>query len=174
MEPLILCPDCRTEMHLFAIEPETEIRDIYTFRCDNCQRLEFRSLQATFGEAIATADYLDIKAGHFFDVAEVTADPEYAREADETKRQPSMQKTAVEHDGTLDLTWRGAAIGLVSLSALCAVFLFLIERATSAPMYFIERYLGFSPDSGDGSLELFLVLALITLVAATGLRFAVR
>jgi hypothetical protein len=36
-------------------------------------------------------------------------------------------------------------------------------------MDFIERYLGFSPDHGDGSLEAMLLLALVTII--TGIAF---
>jgi hypothetical protein len=42
-EPLILCPDCKSEMHLFGLEAETEERDLFTFECPNCGRLEARS-----------------------------------------------------------------------------------------------------------------------------------
>jgi hypothetical protein len=41
-------------------------------------------------------------------------------------------------------------------------------------MDFIERYLGFSPDGGDGSFELFALMLLVTLLTAMGFRFAVR
>jgi hypothetical protein len=41
---LILCPDCKTEMRLFGIEPESEIREVYTFECNDCGRLEVRGV----------------------------------------------------------------------------------------------------------------------------------
>jgi hypothetical protein len=31
-------------MRLFGIEPESEIRDLYTFECHNCGRLEARGV----------------------------------------------------------------------------------------------------------------------------------
>jgi hypothetical protein len=36
---------------------------------------------------------------------------------------------------------------------------------------FIERYLGFSPDHGDGSFEAMLLLALVTGVTGAGMAF---
>jgi hypothetical protein len=44
IEPLILCPDCKIEMRLFGIEPESDVRDLYTFECHNCGRLEARGV----------------------------------------------------------------------------------------------------------------------------------
>jgi Protein of unknown function (DUF1003) len=35
----------------------------------------------------------------------------------------------------------------------------------------IERYLGFSPDHGDGSLEAILLMALITIITSLALGF---
>ena len=49
----------------------------------------------------------------------------------------------------------------------------LVEHASMAPMDFIERYLGFSRDGGDGSIELTVLIGLIALVAAEPLRFVV-
>jgi hypothetical protein len=46
VKPLILCPDCKVEMRLFGVEPETDIRDLYTFECDKCGRLEVRGVVA--------------------------------------------------------------------------------------------------------------------------------
>jgi hypothetical protein len=37
-------------------------------------------------------------------------------------------------------------------------------------MDFIERYFGFSPDHGDGTLEGILLLALVTLITGLSLR----
>jgi hypothetical protein len=39
------------------------------------------------------------------------------------------------------------------------------------PMDFIERWFGFAPDHGDGSLEAIILLALVTLVTGLGLGF---
>jgi hypothetical protein len=36
---------------------------------------------------------------------------------------------------------------------------------------FIERYLGFSPDHGDGRLEAMLLIALLTIVTGVGMAF---
>jgi hypothetical protein len=38
-------------------------------------------------------------------------------------------------------------------------------------MDFIERWFGFAPDHGDGSLEAIILLALVTLVTGIGLGF---
>jgi hypothetical protein len=38
-------------------------------------------------------------------------------------------------------------------------------------MDFIERYLGFSPDHGDGSLEAILLIALVTIITGLSLSF---
>jgi hypothetical protein len=38
-------------------------------------------------------------------------------------------------------------------------------------MDFIERYLGFSPDHGDGSLEAMLLLALVTIITGIAVGF---
>jgi hypothetical protein len=35
---------------------------------------------------------------------------------------------------------------------------------------FIERYLGFSPDGGDGSLEIAMLVLLVTLIAMSAFR----
>jgi hypothetical protein len=43
-EPLLLCPICRIEMRLFGIEPESETRDLFTFECHGCGRLEVRGV----------------------------------------------------------------------------------------------------------------------------------
>jgi hypothetical protein len=42
VEPLLLCPVCRTEMRLFGVESENGIRDLYTFECHVCGGLEVR------------------------------------------------------------------------------------------------------------------------------------
>ena len=38
-------------------------------------------------------------------------------------------------------------------------------------MDFIERYLGFSPDGGDGSFEAMLLIALVTVITGAGMVF---
>jgi hypothetical protein len=44
VEPLLLCPNCTSEMRLFGIEPEPEDAqsDRYTFECPECGRSEVR------------------------------------------------------------------------------------------------------------------------------------
>jgi hypothetical protein len=44
VEPLIFCPDCKLEMRLFGIEAQNAIRDLYTFECQNCGRVEARGV----------------------------------------------------------------------------------------------------------------------------------
>jgi hypothetical protein len=39
-------------------------------------------------------------------------------------------------------------------------------------MHFIERYFGFSPDGGDGSMEILVAMMLVVIVVAIGLRLA--
>ena len=40
----MLCPCCKIEMRLFGIEPESDTRELYTFECNGCSRLEVRSV----------------------------------------------------------------------------------------------------------------------------------
>ena len=44
IEPLLLCPDCKIEMRLFGIEPESPIRDLFSFECTSCGRIEARGV----------------------------------------------------------------------------------------------------------------------------------
>jgi hypothetical protein len=41
----IACPECGSQMRLFAIEWETERRDIYTFVCDLCGHTVARGVE---------------------------------------------------------------------------------------------------------------------------------
>lgn len=41
---LLRCPDCDREMRLFGIEAESEKRDLFTFECPACKRLEVRGV----------------------------------------------------------------------------------------------------------------------------------
>jgi hypothetical protein len=43
---LISCPACAIEMRLLGIEAENPTRDLYTFECARCRRLEVRGLSA--------------------------------------------------------------------------------------------------------------------------------
>ena len=45
MAPLLVCPLCKTEMRLFGIEPESGERDLFTFECIECGRLDVRGVQ---------------------------------------------------------------------------------------------------------------------------------
>ena len=47
VEPLLLCPKCRVEMRLFGIEPESPVRDLYTFECPKCEGLVVRGVLVT-------------------------------------------------------------------------------------------------------------------------------
>jgi hypothetical protein len=44
IEPLILCPGCGVEMRLFGIESESPVRDLYSFECIRCGRIEARGV----------------------------------------------------------------------------------------------------------------------------------
>ncbi|MEY9423187.1 putative RNA-binding Zn-ribbon protein involved in translation (DUF1610 family) [Bradyrhizobium japonicum] len=44
IDPLILCPTCKVEMRLFGIEMESPLRDLFSFECPNCGKIEARSL----------------------------------------------------------------------------------------------------------------------------------
>jgi predicted RNA-binding Zn-ribbon protein involved in translation (DUF1610 family) len=45
LAPLMVCPACGTEMRLFGVESETPTRDLYTFECPNCGRIEARGVR---------------------------------------------------------------------------------------------------------------------------------
>ena len=75
-------------------------------------------------------------------------------------------------DGDARLTgdiMRGVVVGLVCIIFLCGVVLHSAKDPSIKPMNFIERFFGFSPDNGDGSLEIWLIVALAIFVAAIGL-----
>jgi hypothetical protein len=44
IEPLIVCPDCKVELLLFGIESESLARDLYSFECPMCGRIEARGV----------------------------------------------------------------------------------------------------------------------------------
>ena len=44
IEPLLVCPDCNVEMRLFGSEQESAIRDLFSFECISCGRIEGRSV----------------------------------------------------------------------------------------------------------------------------------
>ena len=53
-----------------------------------------------------------------------------------------------------------------SIIAVCGVLCLWVERKSAAPMDFVERHLGFSPDKGDGSFEVMLIIVLGMIVTA--------
>jgi hypothetical protein len=69
---------------------------------------------------------------------------------------------------------RGVLIGLSSVIAVCAAMLHWVHHKSFSPMDFIERHLGFSPDDGDGSMEVMLLTALFMIIAAVGFRLAFK
>ena len=42
VEPLMLCPNCKIEMLLFGSEQESETRDVFSFECGSCSRIDER------------------------------------------------------------------------------------------------------------------------------------
>ena len=42
IQSLLRCPKCNLEMLLFRTEVESDIRDLYTFQCAMCGKLEVR------------------------------------------------------------------------------------------------------------------------------------
>ena len=69
---------------------------------------------------------------------------------------------------------RGVLIALGSVIAVCGAVLLWVQRNSAAPMDFIERHLGFSPDYGDGSMEVMLLTVLFIIIAAVGFRWALK
>ena len=56
---------------------------------------------------------------------------------------------------------RGVLIALASIVAVCCAVLLWVNHTIAAPLDFIERHLGFSPDDGDGSMEVLLITVLV-------------
>ena len=71
----------------------------------------------------------------------------------------------------MDLVARGVLIGLGSIITVCGAVLLWLHRKSVAPMDFIERHLGFSPQNGDGSMEVILISALVMIITAVALRW---
>ena len=69
---------------------------------------------------------------------------------------------------------RGGLIALGSMIAVCGTLLLWVDRKSAAPMDFIERHLGFSPDKGDGSFEVMLIIVLGMIVTAVAFRRAIK
>jgi hypothetical protein len=69
---------------------------------------------------------------------------------------------------------RGVLIGLGSIIVLCGAVLHWVHLKSAAPMDFIERHLGFSPDDGDGSIEVMLLTVFFMIFAVVAFRLAFR
>ena len=74
----------------------------------------------------------------------------------------------------MDPTARGVLIALGSIIAVCGAVLLWVQRNNAAPMDFIERHLGFSPDHGNGSMEVILLTVLFMIIAAVAFRLAFK
>ena len=72
----------------------------------------------------------------------------------------------------MDLSARPVLIGLGFIITVCGAVVLWVERNSAAPMDFIERHLGFSPDDGDGSMEVVLVAVLVMIIAVAAFRLA--
>ena len=64
------------------------------------------------------------------------------------------------------------AVGLATISVVLAAVVFAAEKARDGPMQFIERHLGFSPDGGDGSMEILVLVVLVAIISLVGVRLA--
>ena len=73
----------------------------------------------------------------------------------------------------MDPSARAVLIALSSI-ALCGAVLHWVHHKSFAPMDFIERHLGFSPDLGDGSMDVMLLTVLFMIIAAVGFRLAFK
>ena len=58
----------------------------------------------------------------------------------------------------------GVAVGLATISVVGAALLFSAEHVRTGPMNFVERHLSISPDGGDGSMEILVLVAMVTIV----------
>jgi hypothetical protein len=45
IKSLLQCPKCKLELRLFGIESEAVDRDLYSFECSKCGRLEVRGVK---------------------------------------------------------------------------------------------------------------------------------
>ena len=69
---------------------------------------------------------------------------------------------------------RGVLIALGSIIAVCGAVLLWVKLSSAAPLDFIERHLGFSPDDGDGSMEVMLLTVLFMIIVAETFRLAFK
>ena len=74
----------------------------------------------------------------------------------------------------MDQAVRGVLIGLGSIIAVCGAVLLWVNHNSAAPMDFIERHLGFSPDDGNGSIEVMLLTVLFMIIVAGTFRLAFK
>jgi hypothetical protein len=74
----------------------------------------------------------------------------------------------------MDPTSRGVLIALVSIISVCGAGLLWARHTSAASMDFVERYLGFSPDNGDGSLELIFLTVFLMIFTAATFRWAFK
>ena len=72
----------------------------------------------------------------------------------------------------VDTNTRGALIGLATIIAVCGAVLNWVHHNSAVPMDFIERHLGFSPDGGDGSMEVLVFTVLVLIITTVALRWA--
>ena len=71
-------------------------------------------------------------------------------------------------------TARGVLIGLGFIIAVCGAVLLWVHRVSAPPMDFIERHLGFSPDNGDGSMEVLFLTVLVMNFTVVAFRLAFK
>ena len=72
----------------------------------------------------------------------------------------------------MDTNERTVLFGLTTIITVCGAVLLWVHRQSGAPMDFIERHLGFSPDNDDGSMELILSAVLLMIFTAWAFRWA--
>jgi hypothetical protein len=68
----------------------------------------------------------------------------------------------------------GVAACLATISVVLAAVVFAAENAYTGPITFIERYLGFSSDGGDGSIEILVAVVSIAIVVLAAFRLATK
>lgn len=66
------------------------------------------------------------------------------------------------------------AVCLATIGVVGSALLVSAERLHKGPMTFIERHLGFSPDDGDGSMEILIAVVLVAIATMIGLRLATK
>jgi hypothetical protein len=68
----------------------------------------------------------------------------------------------------------GVAACLATISVVLAPVVFTAENARTGPTHLIERYLGFSPDGGDGLMEILVGVVLVAIVVVSAFRLATK